>query len=137
MCEHDRHVGKIDSDVVDVHRVAVLQPDASPSRHPSADSAVARVKNDREFGLVDHFIKRIDRAIVRVKRERLFRSRRQGGFLHRVFFEGLHEMQEYLDDHLRLVRRARWSVDPATRRRWHDDRFSLTRPVKFELLERL
>jgi hypothetical protein len=78
-----------------------------------------------------------DRAIVRVKRERLFRSRRQGGFLHRVFFEGLREMQEYLDDHLRLVRRARWSVDPATRRRWRDDRFSLTRPVKFELLERL
>jgi len=78
-----------------------------------------------------------DRAVARLKRERLFRSRSRGGLIHRVFFDGLLEMQEYLDDHLRLVRRARWSVDPATRRRWHDDRFSLTRPVKFELLERL
>jgi SAM-dependent methyltransferase len=78
-----------------------------------------------------------DRAVARVKRERLFRSTGHGGFDHRVFFDGLREMQEYLDDHLRLVRRARWRVDPATRRRWRDDRFSLTRPVKFELLERI
>ena len=77
-----------------------------------------------------------DRAIARVKREGLFRSRRTGGFMHRVAFSGLDEMQAYLEDHLRLVKRARWTVDAATRRRWRHDAFMVQRPVYFELLER-
>ena len=77
-----------------------------------------------------------DRAVARVKRDRLFRSRGAGGFMHRVGFASQAELQRYLDDHLRLVRRARWSVDPATRRRWRDDGFTVTRPIRYELLER-
>ena len=67
MRENDGHVGKIDSHVVDIHRVTVLQPDASAATHSCADSAVARVKDDRQAGFVDDFIKRIDCAIVRME----------------------------------------------------------------------
>jgi hypothetical protein len=77
-----------------------------------------------------------DRAIARVKREGLFRSRRTGRFVHRVSFASLREMQAYLDDHLRLVKRARWSVDAATRRPWRNDTFTVDRAVRYELLER-
>ena len=56
--------------------------------------------------------------------------------MHRVAFSGLGEMQAYLEDHLRLVKRARWTVDAATRRRWRHDAFKVQRPVYFELLER-
>ncbi len=76
-----------------------------------------------------------DRAIARVKREGLFRSRRTGSFMHHVAFDGLAEMQAYLDDHRRLVKRARWSVGPAQRRAWRRDAFRIERPVRFELLE--
>ena len=78
-----------------------------------------------------------DRAIGRVKRQGLFRSRRTGGLLHHVRFESLPDFQAYLDDNLRLARRARWSVDAATRRRWRSDAFRVERPIRFELLERL
>lgn len=77
-----------------------------------------------------------DRAVARVKREGLFRSRGARGFMHRIAFASLPALQLYLDDHLRFVRRARWSVDGATRRRWRDDGFTITRPVRYELLER-
>lgn len=78
-----------------------------------------------------------DRAIARVVREGLFRSRRAGRLMHRIAFPDLREMQAYLDDHLRLVKRVRWSVDAATRRRWRNETFSIERPVRYELLERL
>ena len=77
-----------------------------------------------------------DRAIARVKREGLFRSRRTGGFMHRVAFSGLAELQAYLEDHLRLVKRARWTIDAATRWRWRRDAFTVQRPVHYELLAR-
>lgn len=78
-----------------------------------------------------------DRAIARVKREGLFRSLRHGGFVHRVAFGGLPDLHRYLDDHARLVRRARWSIDADTRRRWRRDPFAIQRPLRYELLERL
>jgi hypothetical protein len=78
-----------------------------------------------------------DRAVARVKRAGLFRRRRAGGLVYRVQFASLAELQAYLSDHLRLVRRARWSVDAATRRRWKRDRFAIQRPVRYELLDRL
>lgn len=77
-----------------------------------------------------------DRAVARVKREGLFRSRREGGFLHRLRFAGLAELRAYLDDHLRLVHRARWSADRRTRERWRDDAFEIERRVRYELLEK-
>src|SRR5215475_10589474 len=67
MRENDRHVREIDGHVIDVHRVAVLQPHASASGHSGADAAVARVKDDRQARFGDHFIKWINRAIVRLK----------------------------------------------------------------------
>ncbi|HEY6958164.1 MAG TPA: hypothetical protein VI814_05020 [Candidatus Limnocylindria bacterium] len=78
-----------------------------------------------------------DRAIARVKREGLFRSRRDGGFMHHVAFAGIEAMQTYLNEHARLVRRVRWRVDAAERRRWRDDTFRIERPIRYELLERL
>lgn len=78
-----------------------------------------------------------DRAIARVKRLRLFRSRRGGVFMHHVAFAGSAAMQAYLEEHSRLVRRVRWRVDAAQRRRWRDDAFRIERPIRYELLERL
>ena len=78
-----------------------------------------------------------DRAIARVKRLRLFRSRRGGVFTHHVAFAGSAAMQAYLEEHSRLVRRVRWRVDAAQRRRWRDDAFRIERPIRYELLERL
>ena len=78
-----------------------------------------------------------DRAITRVKRERLFRSRRKGRFWHRVPFDGLAALQEYLREHLRFEHRVRWTAGAATRRRIKDDRFTIRRAVRYELLERV
>lgn len=78
-----------------------------------------------------------DRAIARVKREGIFRSRRQGGFIHRVTFPDRAGLQAFLDDSVRIVKRVRWSADAPTRRRWEHDTFSIQRPVRYELLEKI
>ena len=78
-----------------------------------------------------------DRAIARVKRERLFRPRDKGRFWHRVPFDDLAALQQYLREHLRFEHRARWTVGAATRRRIKDDRFTIRRAVRYELLERV
>ena len=78
-----------------------------------------------------------DRAIERVVREGLFRPMRHGRFWHRVPFDGLAALRQYLWEHLRFVRRARWTVDAATRRRHADDPFAIRRAVRYEVLERV
>lgn len=78
-----------------------------------------------------------DRAVATAKRNGWFRSRRAGRFWHRVLFEDMAGMQDYLDDHLRFVHRVRWGVDPPTRRRWRKDPFAIRRAVRYELLERV
>src|SRR5258708_6450819 len=75
-----------------------------------------------------------DRAIAWVVRERLFRRRRRGRFWHRVPFESLRDLRQYLREHLRFVHRATWVVDDATRRRHATDQFVIRRAVRFELL---
>src|SRR5262252_2669689 len=55
-----------------------------------------------------------DAAVERAVRDRLYISRRKGRFWHRVEFENLADLREYLWNHLRFVPRARWSVDRAT-----------------------
>lgn len=77
-----------------------------------------------------------DRAVARVKREGLFRSRRSGRLWHRVPFDDLAALVQYLKEHLRFEHRPRWTADPATRRRIKDDRFAIRRAVRFELLDR-
>ena len=88
-------------------------------------SAVERV-NDRAS----------DRAIDRVARAGLFRRRRHGRFWHRVPFEDLAALRQYLSEHLRFVKRATWTVAAATRTKHGDDRFVIRRAVRYELLER-
>jgi hypothetical protein len=76
-----------------------------------------------------------DRAIARVVRERWFRRKRRGRFWHRVPFESLPDLRQYLREHLRFVHRAAWIVDETTRRRHANDQFVIRRAVRFELLE--
>lgn len=77
-----------------------------------------------------------DAAIARVKRDGLFRSRRRGRFWHRVPFADLAAVVQYLREHLRFERRARWTVDAAARRKIKSDRFTIRRAVRYELLDR-
>lgn len=77
-----------------------------------------------------------DRAIAEVMRAGLFRRVRRGRFWHRIPFDHLAALREYLVDHLRLVHRARWVVDAATRRRHAGDPFVIRRSVRFDVLER-
>src|SRR6185436_15081627 len=64
MSEHDRHRREIDGYIVDVHRIAVLQPDTSATRHTSTHSGVPRVKESGQLVLRDDFIEWIRGTIV-------------------------------------------------------------------------
>ena len=77
-----------------------------------------------------------DRAIDRVVREGLFRRRRSGRFWFRLPFADLAALRKYLWEHMRFVRRARWTVDAAALRRYSNDQFVVRRAARFELLER-
>src|SRR3954470_8083625 len=130
----------------EVHRVLAeggLLIDARPSSRLLAEVEHTEAGRRRVVGTVQTTRptraddRSSDRAVARVKGEGLFRSRRSGVFIHRLSFGDVRALREYLDDHLRLVRRVRWSVDASTRRRWRDDPLILTRPVQFELLDRI
>jgi hypothetical protein len=71
-----------------------------------------------------------------VVRDGLFKRRRRGRFWYLVPFSNLAELRDYLRDHLRLVHRANWVVDAATRKRYSSEQFVIRRPVRYELLER-
>lgn len=107
---------------------------APVEHHERARTRLAGTVNTARVSRIDDRLS--DRAVARVKREGLFRSRRRGVFIHRVSFASHGEMQSYLDENIRLVKRVRWSVDGATRRRWRDETFSIQRPIRYELLER-
>jgi hypothetical protein len=66
----------------------------------------------------------------------MFKRRRRGRFWHRVPFGSLAELRKYLWEHLRFVRRARWVVDEATRKRYTNEPFVIRRAVRYEILER-
>ena len=74
-----------------------------------------------------------DRAMTQAVREGLFTPMRRGRFWHRMPFDGLAALREYLVDHLRLVHRARWVVDASTRRRHAHDPFVIRRAVRYEV----
>ena len=78
-----------------------------------------------------------DAAIARVVRDGLFRRSRSKRFWHRVPFDSLAELRKYLSEHLRFVKRAEWTVDAATRRRYAKDPFVIRRPVRYELLTKI
>jgi hypothetical protein len=72
-----------------------------------------------------------DRAIHEVVRRGLFRSRRRGRLWHAIPFEDLSELRDYLADHLRFSRRARWLVPAAQR----TGPLFVERAIRFEILE--
>jgi SAM-dependent methyltransferase len=79
-----------------------------------------------------------DRAVAAAKRERLFRRARAGRFWYRRSFADLAALEAYLRDHSRLQHGADWA--PRVKARlggWRSDPFTLVRPVRFEVLERL
>jgi hypothetical protein len=78
-----------------------------------------------------------DEAIAIVVRRRLFRRVRHGRFWHRVPFDSLHDLRQYLREHLRFIHRASWLVDQATRRRHANDPFVIRRAVRYEILAAL
>jgi SAM-dependent methyltransferase len=78
------------------------------------------------------------RAVAAAKRERLFRRVRAGRFWYRRSFADLAALRAYLRDHSRLQHDADWT--PRVRAclgDWRSDQFTLVRPVRFEVLERL
>jgi hypothetical protein len=76
-----------------------------------------------------------DRAIALLKREGLFASKRRGRFWHRVAFDNLGDLRQYLAEHLRFVHRANWVVEEAARRRHANEPFVIRRAVRYEILE--
>jgi DUF971 family protein len=130
----------------EVHRV--LAPggtlvDARPDSRVIAYAERRNGKSFQKYGVVRTSSAELvndrasDRAIARVKRERLFKSKRRGSFWHRVPFDDLAGLRLYLWEHLRFVRRAKWLVDRATLRRHAEDPFAIRRAVRYEVLERV
>src|ERR1700733_7539398 len=63
---HDnRHVWEIDGDVVEVHRVRIFEPHVVAGAHPRADACLPGVEQRRLAALLDRFVKRVGKAIVR------------------------------------------------------------------------
>jgi hypothetical protein len=128
----------------EVHRVLVpggVLIDARPDSRVPAYVERRRTRGFQMFGAVRTNRVELandqasDRAIARVVREGLFRRRRRGRFWHRVPFDSLPDLRQYLREHLRFVHRATWLVDQATRKRHANDQFVIRRAVRFELLE--
>lgn len=78
-----------------------------------------------------------DRAVAKVVAEGRFRSLRSGVFSRRIAFRDLAALHLYLSDHLRFTRRVTWT--PGGRRsraRIRQDRFTIDRPIRYEVFER-
>src|SRR6266508_4086586 len=109
----------------EVHRVLAprgLLVDARPDSRVLAHAEHVTGRSHRSIGTIKTAAAELindrdsDRAVARVVREGLFRRRRHGRFWHRVPFEDLDALVEYLREHLRFVHRADWTVDALTRR---------------------
>jgi hypothetical protein len=65
--EDDLHVGKVDRDVVDQHRLAILEPHAAAALHPRAHARMAGVEDGRQLVLGDHLVDRIGHPVIGVR----------------------------------------------------------------------
>lgn len=127
----------------EVHRVLAaggILVDARPDSRVRAYVERRTTRGFQRFGVVNTSSREIpndeasDHAIARVVREGLFTRERRGRFWYRVPFANLAEAREYLWEHMRFVRRARWVVDEATRKRYANERFVLRRAVRYDIL---
>ena len=130
----------------EIHRVLApggILVDARPDSRVVAHAERRKAHGFHSFGVVNTSRAELvndrasDRAIERMVREGLFKRRRRGRFWHRVPFGSLAALRQYLWEHLRFVRRAKWVVDSATRSRYSNERFVIRRAVRFEILERI
>ena len=64
MRDDDRHVREIRRDVVEVHRVGILQPQPAAARHAGADARMAAVEDRRQLVLGDHLVELVGHAVV-------------------------------------------------------------------------
>ena len=62
--EDDVQAAEVGRDVVDRHRVGVLQPHPAAARHARADPGRAGVEQRDQPGLLDHRVQRVERAVV-------------------------------------------------------------------------
>jgi hypothetical protein len=120
-----------------------LLVDARPDSRVLARVEHVRGKTHRSIGTIKTARAELandtasDRAIARVVREGLFAHGKRGRFWHRVPFDDLAAMVQYLKEHLRFEHRAKWSVSPAERRRIKDEPFTIRRAIRYELLKKL
>lgn len=128
----------------EVHRVLApggLLVDARPDSRVPAYAERRTAKGSKRFGIVHTSALELgndgasDRAIELVVAEGLYRRVRQGRFWHLVWFDGLAPLRLYLWEHSRFVRRARWVVDAAARRRYAGDRFVIRRAVRYQIFK--
>ena len=128
----------------EIHRV--LRPsgilvDARPDSRVLAHAQRRRRRGFQRFGVINTNRAELaadlhaDRAISAAVGEGLFKRGRHGRFWHLVPFESLAELRQYLWEHLRFVRRARWVVDAPTRKKHANDQFVIRRAVRYDLLE--
>jgi hypothetical protein len=128
----------------EVHRILAprgILVDARPDSRVLAYAERRREHGFQRFGVVRTSKVELandrasDRAVAQVVRARLFRRKRRGRFWHRVPFNGLADLRQYLWEHLRFVRRAKWVVDAAMCRRHVNDQFVIRRAVRYDVLE--
>jgi hypothetical protein len=62
--EHDLQVGEVDRHVVDLHRVAVLEPDAATAGQAGPDPRVAGVEQRHQPCVGDHLVERVGGRVV-------------------------------------------------------------------------
>ena len=128
----------------EIHRVLVpagILIDARPDSRVPAFAERRTSRGFMRFGVVSTNRTELandrasDIAVTAVVGAELFRRRRRGRFWHRVPFGSLADLRDYLWEHRRFVRRARWVVDATTRKRHADDQFVIRRAVRYEVLE--
>src|SRR3954447_11227699 len=64
MRHNDRHIWKIDGDIVNVHGIAVFQTDAASASHSAANTAVPSVEDHRQLRVRENLVERVDRSVV-------------------------------------------------------------------------
>ncbi len=128
----------------EIHRVLApggILVDARPDSRVLAYVERRKARGFQRFGVVRTNREELendrasDRAIARAVRARLFKRMRHGRFWHRVPFDSLADLRQYLWEHQRFQRRAHWIVDAATRKRHAGEPFVIRRAVRFEILE--